>query len=196
MRYWIDGIKYYLSCMLLFNVIFLIKLFLDYEGVLNSTAGTVLVLMMSFCISIGLFFTGIICISDHSERNEATLGKEFKVVSIQDLTGESYFANFSLIVLTGLSLPTKPCWESISILVLVEIALAIVYINNGMYYMNPVLSLLDYKLYKCRGKNPNTNKEYSGDYFFLIKGRKVSNGDLLVYKNISSRIVRLKYKNE
>ena len=66
-----------------------------------------------------------------------------KVTTVKDLTGENYFAKFSLIVLTGLSLSDTPDIWNLMIFLLIEAALGIIYIKKKMFYMNPVLSLLD-----------------------------------------------------
>lgn len=57
--------------------------------------------------------------------------------------------------------------------------------------MNPVLSLLDYSIYECTGIDAITKKEYLGTFYFLIKGKSISNKCVIKYKNINSHVIRL-----
>ena len=52
------------------------------------------------------------------------------------------------------------------------------HIKKKMFYMNPVLSLLDYSIYECTGINAITKKEYLGTFYFLIKGKSISNKNI------------------
>lgn len=65
-----------------------------------------------------------------------------------------------------------------------------------MFYMNPVLSLLDYSIYECTGINAITKKEYLGTFYFLIKGKSISNKSVIKYKNINSHVIRLNQYSE
>ena len=144
---------------------------------------------------LGIAFTIRILTVDDSEKNTISTGKQFEVTSVNDLTGENYFANFSVIVLTGLALPPDPNWFVLSIFLLIEITLGIVYIKKKMYYMNPILSLMNYSIFECTGKDPVTKSEYCGIYYFIAKGLQVSVGTIIKYKNINSHVVRLNEEN-
>ena len=70
------------------------------------------------------------------------------------------------------------------------------HIKKKMFYMNPVLSLLDYSIYECTGINAITKKEYLGTFYFLIKGKSISNKSVIKYKNINSHVIRLNQYSE
>lgn len=191
MRDRIEGIGYYLSCMILFNVIYCLSIIT--EGDHNFVSVTTLAIA-GLLVLFGAFFTIKIMTVDDSENNVSATGKQFEVTSVKDLTGENYFANFSVIVLTSLALPSKPNWYSLFIFLIIEISLGIIYIKKQMYYMNPVLSLMNYSIFECTGRDALTKMKYDGTYYFLIKGFKISNGTIIKYKNINSHIVRLNNK--
>lgn len=196
-----DGAGYYLSCMVLFNVLYGLSIIADgrtfikhdnslnFAGIATLIVTTILALL-GICISVRILFT------DDSERNANTTGKQFEVISISDLTGENYFANFSLLVLTGLSLSANPNWFDLIVFIVIEFSLGIVYIKKKMFYMNPILSLMNYSIFECTGKDPITNKDYSGKYYFVIKGQNVVDGDIIEYKNINSHVIRVNKKSK
>lgn len=202
MRDWIEGIGYYLSCMILFNGIYGLKivagggLFIKSCTVntINVPGMTTLVVAILLVV-VGLLSTVKILTTDDSETNNIATGKQFAVTTVKDLTGENYFANFSLIVLTGLSLSDNPTFWDMMIFLLIEVALGIIYIKKKMFYMNPVLSLLDYSIYECTGFDAITKKEYQETFYFLIRGKSISSKSVIKYKNINSHIIRLnKYR--
>lgn len=199
MRKWVEGSGYYLSCMLLFNVIYGLSMISD-GGIFKKHCGSYRVAgLITFgtvvaCIVFGVLFTVIILRIDDSKKNLASTGKQFEVVSVKDLTGENYFANFSVIVLTGLSLPANPDVYYLIVFLLIEGTLGIVYIKNKMYYMNPVLSLMNYNIFECTGRDEFTKQEYSGTYYFLTKGFTITTGTVVKYKNINSHVIRLNKK--
>jgi len=202
MRDWIEGIGYYLSCMILFNGIYGLKivagggLFIKSCTVntINVPGMTTLVVAILLVV-VGLLSTVKILTTDDSETNNIATGKQFAVTTVKDLTGENYFANFSLIVLTGLSLSDNPTFWDMMIFLLIEEALGIIYIKKKMFYMNPVLSLLDYSIYECTGFDAITKKEYQETSYFLIRGKSISSKSVIKYKNINSHIIRLnKYR--
>lgn len=200
MRNRVEGVGYYLSCMVLFNVVYGLSILADgrvfeKHGGIYEVAGIITLVIVVLCALLGAGFTIRILTVDDSEKNKISTGKQFEVTSVKDLTGENYFANFSVIVLTGLALPSTPNWFELIIFLLIEITLGIVYVKNKMYYMNPVLSLMDYSIFECTGKDPLTKQAYNETYYFIAKGLRVTNGAIIKYKNINSHVVRLNEKN-
>lgn len=196
MRKWIEGIGYYLSCMILFNITYGLsilsngKIFIKYCGKYNI-AGIITFVLVIVCALSGIGFTGKIISVDDSENNTVSSGKKFEVMSVKNQTGEKYFANFSVIVLTGIALPSNPNVYDLMIFLLIEITLGVVYIKNKMYYMNPILSLLDFNIYECTGRDLVTQKEYDGTYHFLTRELHISVGTVIKYKNINSHVIRI-----
>lgn len=58
-------------------------------------------------VILGGVFTYLIVHSNDEIQSNVTLGKIVEIEHIDDCTGSNYFGNFSLIVLTSLSLPTS-----------------------------------------------------------------------------------------
>lgn len=179
MRDLIEGLGYYLSCMMLFNGIYSVKIIA--EGNVHvkpcnprEWAITLTWSIATLLVILGAAFTHKILKIDDSENNSIATGKKLQVTVVKDLTGENYFANFSLIVLTGLSLSSSPNFGDMIVFILIELALGIIYIKKKMFYMNPVLSLFDYSIYECSGIDPITKKGLAGPIYFLVKEKRIS----------------------
>lgn len=201
MRDLIEDFGYYLSCMMLFNGIYSVKIIA--EGNVHvkpcnprEWAITLTCSIATLLVILGAAFTFKILGIDDSENNSIATGKKLQVTTVKDLTGENYFANFSLIVLTGLSLSSSPNFGDMIVFILIELALGVIYIKKKMFYMNPVLSLFDYSIYECSGIDPITKKALTGSIYFLVKGMRISIGDVIKYKNINSEIVRLNWRGK
>lgn len=113
-----EGVAYYCSCMMLFNLIFALKMLND--GVLKKDFKMLNQYMdidfITFLLSIifllaGMFFT-IVILSTHQRVGKATLGRKITALEVKELTTDYYFTNFSLLVLTGLSIPSCNGWAS------------------------------------------------------------------------------------
>ena len=185
LKHRIESLGYYLSCMDLFNVIYLLCIIKDNDLGFITKLHFIFVLFIFLMVILGVVFTYLIVNSNDEIQSDATLGKRVEIEHIDDCTGSNYFGNFSLIVLTSLSMPTKIGVHAALIYLIVLISLGVVYIKKSLFYMNPLLTLLDYSIYKCRLKG------YNGDFVFVVKGRMLDKGDKLRYRNTNSRIIRL-----
>lgn len=189
----IDGIGYYLSCMMLFNAIYIIKLL--GEGLfstqhVNWKSWQFVIDFFTFCTAcimfiISIIFTILIIYRDDSIQGKNTLGNEVHVSALNDLTGENYFSNFSLLVLTGLALPVLNNIYSLVLYLFVLLALGIVYVKKGLIYMNPVMTLLDFSTYRCK----DTKTEQT--YIFVIRGYEIHENDTIHFQNTKRKIIRL-----
>ena len=197
MREKAEGIGYYLSCMIFFNVIYAFSIASD-GCVLKKHLGHYnIVGLLTFITAILLTIAGIIStigivVADDSDTNTVSTGKQFEILTIKDLTCENYFANFSVIVLTGIALPSRPDIWILIIYLLIEFVLGIVYIKKKIYYMNPILSVLDYSVFECTGRDYTTKADFPGTYILWIRGKSLSEGMAVKYKNINARIIKLK----
>ena len=196
MRDIVEGTGYYLSCMMLFNGIYSLKILADENVFVKPSCMDEWIKLVTFLLAIilaaiGICFTARILAIDDSEKNGIATGRRFQVMTVKDVTGENYFANFSLIVLTGLSLSTAPNFWDLLIFALIELTLGIIYIKKKMFYMNPLLSLADYGIYECTGGDAVTKKGYEGTFYFLVKGKPIATGDIIKYKNIDCHVIRL-----
>ncbi len=190
----IDGVGYYLSCMLLFHVIYALRIFGD--GFFDEVpakcgewffwADAVTLAIVCGLIVLGLFSALLILKSDDSIENPFTLGRKVIITELEDLTGENYFANYSVLVLTALSLPTSGHLYGLSIYLFLLITLGIVYIKKALIYMNPLLTLMNYSIYRCKDGR-------SGDFYvFVIQGEALREGETIEFQNTPRHIIRLK----
>ena len=96
------------------------------------------------------------------------------IVKEQNITDQHFFNYISLFVLFALSFEiTKVCMFIISGIIIILIG--IVYVNNKMFYINPLLNIIGYNFYeisyyKCDDK---TQQIYTAKMFF--KGKLLTN---------------------
>lgn len=189
-----DGVGYYLSCMLLFHIIYAMRILENglFDGGCTKRRewdfwiGVATLSFACILIVLGTVAAYLILKRDDSVECVSTLGKEVTIMELEDLTGENYFANYSVLVLTALSLPASGHIYGLSIYLFLLVTLGIVYIKKAMFYMNPLLTLLNYSIYRCRDK-------ISGDvYVFVILGETIREAETIRFQNISRNIVRLK----
>ena len=86
MRDLIEGIGYYLSCMILFNGIYGLKIVAKGTVFANSCTkenmtGIATLALAALLVVIGVFFTAQILTTDDSETNSIATGKQFKVTA-------------------------------------------------------------------------------------------------------------------
>lgn len=149
-------------------------------------------LIIFILIIFGVVATVQILKKDDSVKNAHAIGKTVKAINVEDLTSENYFANFSLIVLTGISIPAWDGFYSLIIYIAVLIMLGIVYIKKRIIYMNPILTLQNYSIYRCKNKNKENGE--SRTYIFVIKNGELKEGQEITYENIPDDIIRLNHK--
>lgn len=70
-----------------------------------------------------------------------------------------------------------------------EIVLGIVYVKKT-FYMNLVLTVLNYSIYECTDGEYITKNDYNDTYIFMTKDIEITSDKK--YKNIGSRIIWLK----
>lgn len=97
-----ESFAYYASCMILFNVIYLLKMFID--GIFCPSnihlenwsyrfdLGTFI--FTSIFIVLGIYYTIRICISNDNIKDKNTLGTTVKIISVQDETSSNFLQIF------------------------------------------------------------------------------------------------------
>lgn len=194
-----ESFAYYASCMILFNVIYLLKMFID--GIFCPSnihlenwsyrfdLGTFI--FTSIFIVLGIYYTIRICISNDNIKDKNTLGTTVKIISVQDETSSNFFANFSLLVLTALSLPSCAGVFSFLIYLLIVIAIGSVYTDKNLIYMNPLLSLLHFNIFCCSCKD---SKSEDIQYYFFKRGEAPKINESISFQKMDAtrRIIRLK----
>lgn len=184
-RGFIEPIGYYLSCMSLFNLIYLLSILGADKDNTKGDSNVYFLLFIVLLITIGWVCTYFIMNSNDELTDSSSKGKRVTIEKINDFTGSNYFGNFSLVVLTSLSLSTNINCYSIVVYIVILIALGVVYIKKSLFYMNPLLSLFNYSVYKC-----NLQKK-SGEFIFVVRNRALKENDVVVYRNTNNRFIRL-----
>lgn len=188
----IDGVGYYVSCMLLFHVVYALRILEDgfripvsaSEWLFWIDAATLAIVCCM--IVLGVFFAFLILKRDDSVESPNTSGRKVTITDLEDLTGENYFANYSVLVLTALSLPTSGHFYGLGIYLFLFVTLGIVYIKKSMIYMNPLLTLMNYSIYRC--KDENTGEVY----VFVVQGETLREAETITFQNTSRKVIRLK----
>lgn len=189
-----DGVGYYLSCMLLFHVIYVFRILGDgFFDEISARCGewgfgvdAAKLAVVCLLIVLGIFSALLILKRDDSIKNPSTLGRKVTITELEDLTGENYFANYSVLVLTALSLPTSGHLCGLCIYLFLLVTLGIVYIKKELIYMNPLLTLMDYSIYRCKDGE-------SGDFYvFVIQGEVLREAETIEFQNTPRHIIRLK----
>lgn len=187
---------YYLSCMVVFNIIFFIRYIFSGE---NGT-----IIKLDFCkwpaymdilaiilagvmILIGIIYTIIIVSrNDNNERKGSNeKGCVYIIKGYEDITTENYLGKYSLLVLSAISLPVGANVLSLAIYIIFVITIGIIYIKREMIYMNPILTLLNYNIFKCQCKrkldiarSDGSFQEIDENIIIIIKPQKGKQEDL------------------
>lgn len=111
-------------------------------GTIYFTALTVATMVLYFLLSV-LGIYGLILNMKHNKGVTTNI----KVEKVKNITDQHFLSYFSLFVLFALGFQlTKPSMLAVSIIIIIFIG--IVYINNDMYYINPLLNILGFNFYE------------------------------------------------
>lgn len=187
-------ISYYMSSMILFNVFYIIKnlsLLFPHKSGLPYGIKEVFLLI---CIGLsgifliwGSIYTIVIMVNDYNPKPYEN-GIEYKFVTKQNITSTEFLGKFSLLVMTGLTIGSVPLWWGLSLYLIFYIAIAIIFIRCDMFYLNPVITLLGYEIYKCEC---TLNREKKNLYF-IVKGIDLNSKTSIRSTFTKSKIIRLK----
>ena len=107
--------------------------------------------------------------------NDKTL--KVKIISKKNITDQHFLGYFSLFVFFAIPLDLSLV-SAYCVYVITLIMIGFVYINNSLYYINPLLNLLGYNFYDVQYKEEgceqvkNAKMFYRGD--FLVQGQTYS----------------------
>lgn len=82
--------------------------------------------------------------------------KKYKIIDVSDETGNIYFTYISIYLLSCMGLTLNSIVDCF-VFLFVMLVVGYIYISNNMMYMNPVISLMGYKVYDCVLDSVNTN---------------------------------------
>ena len=81
----------------------------------------------------------------------------YKVISIEDQTGNMYFNYISIYLLSCMGLTLNSIVD-VFVLIFLMLIVGYIYISNHMTYMNPVLQFLGFKIYEGSIESESTGK--------------------------------------
>ena len=102
-------------------------------------------------------------------------GIEYKFATKQNITSTEFLGKFSLLVMTGLTIGSVPLWWGLSLYLIFYSAIAIIFIRCDMFYLNPIVTLLGYEIYKCEC----FVKEEKKNVYFIVKGIDLNNKEAI-----------------
>lgn len=181
---------YFLSTMTLFNLIYALRIFgFNWgDGKLINGCNFIAFILALVLVTFGVVYTVIICARDHSVKNKNTIGKKIAITSCKNITGDNYFSKYSLLVLTGNSLPMFHNFVGLVIYLIVLVTIGLIFTRQKMYYMNPIVIILGYNVVQAECSVNGKTEEY----YFVYKTGTVEVGQEIKFSNVGNRIVRLK----
>lgn len=173
----IKDIFLYLSAFVPMYFLILIRLIIDIINDNHSfnVLNTLNIILLLTLIVLGI--VGLIINIYHCKD----MTKEIIILKKENITDRHFLGYFSLFVLFALQLDvTYVCDFVLFIIILVLIG--IVYINNALFYINPLLNILGYNFYEIEYLEVESKKQKQGKIFF--KGEININQNYLVkFKN-------------
>ena len=187
-------ISYYMSSMMLFNVFYIIKNLSLLVPTQSSLPFGIKEIFLLICICIsgvfliwGLIYTFVIMTNNYNPKSSEN-GIEYKFATKQNITSTEFLGKFSLLVMTGLTIGSVPLWWGLSLYLIFYSAIAIIFIRCDMFYLNPIVTLLGYEIYKCEC----FVKEEKKNVYFIVKGIDLNNKESIRSTFTKSKIIRLK----
>ena len=186
----VENSLYYIGTMSLFNFIYALKIWgtnLNDGKTINIYQFILFIMACVLCLA-GAISTVIMIVKDHSIKTPNTLGKTVKVIKCENITGDSFFSKYSILVLTGNSLPLFNNYIGVVTYVVVFITLGIVYSTQKMYFMNPCFGILNYNVVKATCEENRKRVTY----YFIYKRGSIKEDSEINFLNIPNSIIRLK----
>lgn len=199
-----EGVSYYMSAMILFNFFYIIKVFskiqnfcfIDLQNriiVLDTLFAYIEILIAIIFIIWGLSYTVILFKNDFTPcKGEDGIKIVFK--KKDNITSSEFLGKFSLLILTGLTIGEIALWWNLIIYITFYIVVGLIYIRYDMLYINPLLVLCRYEIYKCICLKDGYNEEES--YFFVINSNEFARLNEIKITSTDKKIIRINGKGE
>ena len=146
----------FLSAFVPMSMLFVIMMIIDIaEG--NEKGSVMVICVMTLLMF--LVIIGVSCVM-YVFFSKKIAQSTIQIDSANNVTGQYFFGYFSLFVLVAVHLELYTVCDII-LFFLINIIIAIVYIHNNLYYINPLLNLIGYNIYKITyikdGQEKNIN---------------------------------------
>lgn len=133
-------------------------------GILGKTIEIDILSIANLVVYSILIFTGIIGLLWNTIWNKEK-SEKVVITSSNNLTNQHFFGYFSIFVLFALAFElTNLSMFMVSLTIIVFIG--IVYINNEMFYVNPLLNVIGFNFYEIKYKKIGEEKELSSKMFY------------------------------
>lgn len=113
---------------------------------------------------IGLFVLTLVFGLIFVYKSSKKITEKIEVLEVKNLTGNYFLEYFSLFGLLALSFDIAEPYQLI-ILAVIMLLIAVVYISNDLYYINPLYNLLGYKFMNIKYKRENGDKIHEANIF-------------------------------
>lgn len=178
---------YYFSCMIAFNIIYFLRCLLSGSNgelfTLDCKQWTSVLDLVTMLLAASAVILGIICTICIIRRNDGHRKSEkgivYNINEVEDITSESYLGKFSLLVLSAISLPVNKNILSLALYFIFNFSIAIIYIKKCLVYINPIITIFNYSIYKCKCERCSDIQNSKGqieqiktDVIFLVRGEK------------------------
>ncbi len=134
----------------------------------------VILLVILFVITL---LSGLIFVYKTSKR----VSEKIEILEVKNLTGNYFLEYFSLFGLLALSFDISNPYQLI-VLAVIMLLIAVVYVSNDLYYINPLFNLLGYKFMCIKYRREDGTKIYEANIFTRDRlERKI--GDFIYVEN-------------
>ena len=137
----IKNLLLFLSAFVPMFVLILIKVLVD---IINNNLTFNVLNTLNVCTLLFLIVAGVGGL--YWSTHEKEVAKRIHITSAQNITDKHFFGYFSLFVLFALQLELSLI-SGYCTFILIMLFIAIVYIKNSLYYINPLLNILGYNFY-------------------------------------------------
>lgn len=167
MKNFLKNLSLYVSAFVPMYVLIFVKLIVEIINqnlsfnVLNTLNFSTLLFLISFGV-FGLFW-------NLKFQNGEFI--QIEIISKKNITDQHFLGYFSLFVFFAIPLDLSRV-SAFCVYFLVLIMIGVVYINNSLFYINPLLNLLGYNFYDIEFKEVGTEKILNSKIFYR--------GDLLI----------------
>lgn len=151
----------YLSAFMPMYVLVFVKLVVE---IINNNLSFNVLNTMNFATLLLLIIGGVIGLLWNVKYNNEK-SNEIIILKSENITDKHFLGYFSLFVFFAIPLDLSLV-SAYCVYVLVLIFIGIVYINNSLYYINPLLNILGYNFYDIEYRDVDSGEIKQGKIFF------------------------------
>ena len=151
----------YLSAFMPMYVLVFVKLVVE---IINNSLSFNVLNTINFATLLLLIIGGVIGLLWNVKYNNEK-SNEIIILKSENITDKHFLGYFSLFVFFAIPLDLSLV-SAYCVYVLVLIFIGIVYINNSLYYINPLLNILGYNFYDIEYRDVDSGEIKQGKIFF------------------------------